>query len=354
MASPSGTASEPAAVLLLPRTLEGFIQRDQALDLLRSPAVHAIEPAGIPYGAYLRLAPAAARALASVHARGIRLPGDVRVLTVFHPVQWPLAEALLKERCPKAELWYLVWDRYDHALDADERTRRRLGELHAAISDRARVVVTVSEALADIERDAGRKVTGISPSAADSFPDLDPTAGVVAVSLGRLGWRIDWRLLRRLCELMEEELTLLLIGKVDADQVEDDPDFLACRDRDEIVWLGFQPDAAAARLIACSDVALLPFKEEPFNDAGIPNRILKAARIGRRTIVPPLSGPQTWAEAIVVADGPRAWVEALRAERGARAETGSELRAWAFEQTAENSNAPLWDRMRRLGLPGPE
>ena len=31
----------PTAYLLLPRTLEGFIQYDQAVDLLRSPAVHA-------------------------------------------------------------------------------------------------------------------------------------------------------------------------------------------------------------------------------------------------------------------------------------------------------------------------
>lgn len=354
MASPSGTASErSAAVLLLPRNLEGFIQRDQALDLLRSPAVHAIEPKGIPFGAYLRLPPGPARALAATHARGIRLPDDVRAITVFHPVQWPLAEALLKHRCPKAELWYLVWDRYDHALDADERMRERLAEWHAAISDRARVVVTVSEALAEIERDAGRKVTGISPSAADSFPDIVPGRGVVAVSLGHLGWRIDWRLLRRLCELMEDELTLLLIGNVDEAQVEDDPDFLACQDRDEIVWLGFQPDPAAARLIAAADVALLPFKEEPFNDAGIPNRILKAARLGRRTIVPPLQGPQTWSEAITVADGPSAWVDALRAERGTRAGGHEDVREWAFEQTAEASNAPLWERMKRLGLAGP-
>lgn len=345
--------AEPTAALLLPRNLEGFIQRDQALDLLRSPGVTAIEPRGIPFGAYLRLPPNAARRLAAVHARAIRLPDNLRALIVFHPVQWPIAEALLETRFPRAELMYLVWDRYDHAHDARPETRQRLSALHAAMAARADVLVTVTDALADIEREAGRDVAGISPSAADSFPQLDPATGVVAVSLGHLGWRVDWRLVRRLCERMESELTLLLIGKVAERQVRNDRDFKACREREEIVWLGFQPDPAAARLIAAADVAVLPFKEEPFNDAGIPNRILKAARLGRRTIVPPLKGPETWSEATVVADGPDAWIEALRAERGMRAGLHEDVRAWAMDQTAERSNAPLWERLRRLGVAGP-
>ena len=92
--------TDPAAVLLLPRTLEGFIQRDQALDLLRSPGVTA-EPRGIPYGAYLRLPPDAARRLAAVHARTIRLPKDVRALVIFHPPSGRSAEALLNGRCAR-------------------------------------------------------------------------------------------------------------------------------------------------------------------------------------------------------------------------------------------------------------
>jgi len=45
----------PIAVLLLPRTLEQFILREQAEDLLRSDAVVAVEPARMPYGAFGRL-----------------------------------------------------------------------------------------------------------------------------------------------------------------------------------------------------------------------------------------------------------------------------------------------------------
>ena len=45
-------------------------------------------------------------------------------------------------------------------------------------------------------------------------------------------------------------------------------------------------DEEAARLILCADVGIVPFKVEPFNDAGLPYRILKYARLGRRTVAP--------------------------------------------------------------------
>ena len=78
------------------------------------------------------------------------------------------------------------------------------------------MVVTVSDALADFERAAGRDVAGITPSAADSFPELDPRWRGGGVT-GPSAWRVDWRLVRRLRERMGSELTLLLIGKVAED-----------------------------------------------------------------------------------------------------------------------------------------
>ena len=45
-----------------------------------------------------------------------------------------------------------------------------------------------------------------------------------------------------------------------------------------------------------------------------------------------------------------AFVAALRAQAGARARPDGELRAWALEQTAERVNAPLWERLRALGV----
>src|SRR3989442_11702388 len=101
----------PIAVLLLPRSLERFILRDQAEDLLRAPGVVAVEPARVPYGAFGRLPVALAEALAGAQAGRMSLPGTPRAIVIFHPLQWPLARALLA-RHPDAELWYGRWDRY--------------------------------------------------------------------------------------------------------------------------------------------------------------------------------------------------------------------------------------------------
>jgi hypothetical protein len=118
----------------------------------------------------------------------------------------------------------------------------------------------------------------------------------------------------------------------------------------QFVWLGALDDAATARLILCSDVGLAPFPVDPFNDAGLPYRIIKYARLGRRTITPPLAGVRTWARAVVVADGPDAFAAALREHAGTRLRPDAELRAWALAQTARSQNAPLWERLQTLGI----
>ena len=146
------------------------------------------------------------------------------------------------------------------------------------------------------------------------------------------------------------ELVLLLVGAWHEDECKDDPDFTWCRTAPNLVWLGRRSDEEAARLILCADVGILPFRVEPFNDAALPYRILKYARLGRRTISPELAGVHTWDRAVTTAADPEAFVEALRAQAGARLRPDAELRAWALEQTAERVNAPLWERLRALGL----
>ena len=69
----------------------------------------------------------------------------------------------------------------------------------------------VSGALGELEREAGHE-TVLVPLAADGFPAPDPGATVVAVSLGHLGHRTDWALLRAIADGMPE-LVLLLIGE---------------------------------------------------------------------------------------------------------------------------------------------
>jgi hypothetical protein len=348
---PQPDDDRPVALLLVPRTVDRFILYDQGQDLLRSPAVVAVEAPRVPYGALGRLPGVLADALAAAQARRLRVPGRPVAAMIFHPFQMPLARAVLA-RWPGCELWYGLFDRTPAAPDASPRTRRRLEALHDEAASRADLVFAVSTTLVELERAAGREAL-LMPSAADSFPAPDPAAMTVAVCFGTNGRRTDWSLLRGLAERMGDELTVLFVGALHEDEVAGDPDFELCRRAPQYVWLGRRSNHEAARLIACADVGLLPYSRDDFNQAGLPNRILKAARLGRRTISPPYSGVEVWSRAITPCDTVDEWVEALRAARGARTRPDPELRDWALGQTGERQNSPLWRRLADLGVDVP-
>jgi hypothetical protein len=341
----------PACVLLLPRPLPEFLLRDQAEDLLRGPDVVAVDPPRPGYGAALRLPDAAASAVAGRQAasllKGLHADGrDPRVIVLFHATQQPVAAALRART--GAELWYWRWDRYEVAGDADEARRARLQTLHDRAAQAASLVVTSSGRLQELAAAEGRP-TVLSPLAADAFPAPDPTAQTVGFSLGHLGRRTDWALLRGLGERLPG-LGVLFVGELHEDEVAGDPDADWCRAHEPFAFLGRQPDTVAAQLLRLSDVGILPFRVDAFNDAGLPYRILKAARLGRRTVVPDLAGPRTWAPAIVVAPDVDAFAAAVAAEAGRRTAPHADLRAWALEQTAAHQNAPLRERLAGLGL----
>ncbi len=340
----------PLAVLLLPRPLERFILRDQAEDLLQAPGVVAVDPARVPYGAVGRLPRPVAFGMGASQARRLvrALPGVPRVVVVFHPFQVPLAFALLDRLGDDAELWYGRWDRYEEALDAGPRTKARLLELHEMAARRSALTFVASDALGELEREAGRDAT-LVPLAADTFPAPDPEGSVIAVSLGHLGRRVDWRLLREVAEGMPE-LTLLLVGERHDGEMDGDPDFAACAAAPNLVWLGRRGDEEAARLINCADVGIVPFKVEPFNDAGLPYRILKYARLGRRTVAPDLAGVRTWDRAVIRAPDAAGWIAALRSQAGVRSQPDTELREWALDQRARRVNRPLFERLEALGI----
>ena len=344
------SAGPPLCVLLLPAPLERFILRDQAEDLLRAPRVVAVGPGRVPYGAYGRLPRAVARRLAALEARRMlrSVRGGVpRAVVIFHALQEPVARAIV-DAVPGCELWYWRWDRYEVAYDASPRLRARLTELHEAAAARAALVPAVSSELARLETAAGREAT-LVPMSADGFPA--PLGGrVVAISLGHLGRRTDWALLRAVGERLGDDLVALMVGALHEDESKGDLDLAAVRAMPQFVWLGALDDEAAARLIMCSDVGFVPFRVEPFNDAALPYRIIKYARLGRHTVTPALAGVQTWARAVTVAADPAAFAAALLEHAGARAHPDAELREWALAQTAPAQNAPLWDRLRELGI----
>jgi hypothetical protein len=347
---------EPLCVLLLPRPLERFILRDQAEDLLRAVGVVAVDPPRLPYGVYGRVPEALASALGASAGRrlvrALRARGAPRAVVIFHPLQYPVARAAVAAAGEGCELWYGRWDRYEEAGDAAPAMRARLAELHEQAASRAALIFVASEALAALEREAGREAT-LVPLAADSFPAPDPAPEggiVVALSLGHLGRRTDGALLRGVAERLGDRLVLLLVGEFHEDEARGDRDAAACRDHPSLVWLGPRSDAEAARLILAADVGVVPFRRDAFNDAALPYRILKYARLGRRTVAPPLSGVDTWARAVTTADGPQAFADALAAHAGARARPDRDLRAWALEQTARRQNDPLWERLRALGV----
>ena len=339
-------------MLLLPAPLERFILRDQAEDLLRAPRVVALGPGRVPYGAYARLPAAAAARLAAFEARRLLRAlrgGAPRVVVIFHALQEPVARAMV-DAVPGCELWYWRWDRYEMAYDASPRMRARLAEMHEAAAAHAALVPAVSDELVRLEQAAGRDAA-LVPMSADAFP-APRGGGVVAVSLGHLGRRTDWALLRAVGERLGDDLVALMIGAVHQDEAEGDPDFAAVRAMPQFVWLGALGDDAAARLILCADVGIVPFRVEPFNDAALPYRIIKYARLGRATVTPALAGVRTWDRAVVVADDAVGFADALRSFAGARSRPDAELRAWALAQTAHAQNAPVWERLRALGIAG--
>jgi hypothetical protein len=342
----------PLCLLLLPRPLDGFILRDQAQDLLRAEGVVAVDPPKIPYGALARIPHVLGEAMAGGVAkrliRTLRRNGDrPKAIVIFHPVQILLAREILA-RVPDCELWYGRWDRYEHAYDAGPQMRARVAELHEVAAQLSSLTFVASGELARLEAEQDRDAV-LVPLSADAFPAPDPTQAVVGVSLGHLGWRTDWTLLRGVAERLPG-LVLLLVGAWHDDECRADPDYAWCRTHPGFVWLGARTDEEAARLILCADVGIVPFKVEPFNDAGLPYRILKYARLGRRTVTPELAGVKTWSQAVTTAADADAFAAALTAQAGRRTNPDLELRMWALGQTARSQNAPLWERLRALGI----
>ncbi|MEH3054915.1 MAG: glycosyltransferase [Patulibacter minatonensis] len=368
-------------LLLLPRPIDQFVLGDHARELVETAGGAVALPGRLPYGALTRAPSAVRGSVASSIAWGLarQIPTDWSandtVLIAYHAIQWP-AVASLMARGVAEEVWYCRWDRYEEAHDAG-RLHSLLREWHERLAEVSELTFAVSGRLADLEREAGRDAITVGLSA-DDFPSgpLAPgghgakliegaqadrpqvamvdasvvdqashTDRPVAVSLGHLGRRTDWRWLRGAVERLPD-LQLLLIGAWHEDEVGQDDDYQWLRRAPEVAWLGPLDDRDAAAVIAQADVGLVPFLVDPFNDCGLPTRILKYARLGRATIAPPLAGCRTWERATSFAAETEDLASALRQAAGRRHAPDLELREWALAQTAAAMNAPLHARLQ--------
>ena len=344
------TAAGGRALLLLPRPLEGFILEDQARDLLRADGVVAADPPRVRYGAVARLPGPLRDRLAHGTARRLlrALGGDLRAVVIFHPVQWPLAQALLAARPVRGAVV--------RALGSLRARLRRVAEdapPPAGAARRRRVALGADVrrvGQARVARARGRPRGAGRRPGRRLVPGARPGRGRrrAVARPSRLAHGLDAAAARRRADARARAAARRRVAREGVRET--DPDFAWCRAFPGFVWLGRRSDDEAARLILCADVGILPFRVEPFNDAALPYRILKYARLGRRTVSPELAGVHTWDRAVTTAADADAFVAALRAQAGARLRPDEALRAWALEQTAERVNAPLWERLRELGV----
>lgn len=122
--------AEPLGVLLLPCELERFEHADHVRGLLQIPRVLALEPPRRRVPRWLR------DTIPARQVKRLRLPGEPRLVLLYHPAQYPLARALCA-RYAAAELWYR---RPDPATLPSEGafTREELVELDGLARERAR------------------------------------------------------------------------------------------------------------------------------------------------------------------------------------------------------------------------
>jgi hypothetical protein len=383
----------PYGVLLLPDSLETHRMRDQVADLLRASGVIAIEPSRVSYGRIARMPETMAVGVAARQVRRMKLPGTPVVIVIFHPLQYPLARALLA-KYPESELWYGISEDYETHSERTKMTQQ-VAALHELAIARATLTFAPSDALLEQpgtmpggltetplgvapqhidENGEGEEGEGddrstqqateagedreddepeetlsfIVPPSADSFPSYDPNDSIIAIMLADYQEFFDWELLQTLAKI--RGFTLIIVGKIDERQHKDNAAYQACRSVTNFIWLEGLSDQAVARLTLCADVGLLPLKDNPLTQVAVPADVLKFARLGRKTITTNLAGIQTWREAIHTAINAEDWEACLRSAAGARLTPDTELREWARTLTTRTADDELWNRLAEKGI----
>jgi hypothetical protein len=169
----TGEEQRPVGVLLLPQRLEAFALRERAEDLLTAPGVFAVDPARISYRALGRLPDTVVTGIVVGQARRLRFGGVPRAVVIFHPLQYPLARALISEH-PDAQLWYGDGLQATDDESLPSRVRERVADLD-----------TMAAMRADWRFDATPADGG--PSARERNRELWERMEALGIESGRLG-----------------------------------------------------------------------------------------------------------------------------------------------------------------------
>ena len=165
---------------------------------------------------------------------------------------------------------------------------RRIAAAEARVAAKADIIVAVSETLAGLWRDRGRRVVvirnGVDAEAfaevetAMAAPGIDlppPVAGVV----GTLSERLDLRLLQGLADSGQ---SLLLVGP---DRFRKErAEFQALVERPTVHWAGQQPFPELPRFYRHIDVGLIPYTSSRFNQASDPLKTLEYFAAGKPAV----------------------------------------------------------------------
>ena len=345
----------PLCVLLLPAPLERFILRDQAEDLLRADGVVAADPPRMPYGAFARMPLGLGDALAARQARRLlrtlrRRLGEPRVVVIFHPLQYQLA-ARDHGPGPRLRALVLALGPLRARLRRDRRQRERLELLHEQAAERslddrrrvrrARARWRAPPAGGAHHRAARRRLVPRAAAAATSSPSRSATSAGAPTG----------RCCARSSERLGDRLVLLLVGAWHEEECKDDADFAFCRAAAEPrVARGASRTRPPRAWSSAPTWGSSRSRSSRSTTPRLPYRILKYARLGRRTVTPDLAGVRTWSQAVTVARRRRGLRAGAAGRAGARARPDEALREWALAQTARAQNEPLWQRLAQIGI----
>ena len=276
----------PIAVLLLPRELESVHPaRPGRGSADARPAWWPSSPRGSPTARICGCPRRSPTAWRRRRRGGCGCPGVPRAIVIFHPLQYPLARGLIAQH-PDARALVLALGPLRGRLRRDAAPARAAGGAapgreHARRGDDRRLRRARRARARGGRRAAARPARRrLVPGAR---PGRDGRRGVAraprpphrlgAAARGRRG---------------DAGARAAADRRVARGRVRPRPDYQACRAAPNLVWLGRRSRRGGGAADPCADVGIVPFERSEFNDTALPYRILKYARLGRRTIAPDL------------------------------------------------------------------